>query len=360
MRFLFVVDSLDYGGIARQLTLLLPQLVGKRVEAHLCVLGHETPWTRHLSRRGVNVTALHWTRILDGRPLWRLRKLVRELNPDLVHVVGRTAFRAVTLASKSKGVVVSDPNIGDAGRSAFHNLDRWLLDRAGKVVACGRAEADAYRRLGVNERKICLLLPAVEQVSDSAIELPAVRDSLGLPCNARLVTCVGPLKSQKGFKDAVWALDILKYVHDDLYLLFVGDGPARAELQRFARSIRADDRIRWLGDQVAVPELLTQMDIVWVPSHAERGRNAVLEAMAAGRPVIASQRPGLAELVVEGHTGFLVRCGDKAALARRTHLLLQDERLRRALGDAGRQRALRCFSVENLVDGYTSLYEEAA
>ena len=84
MRILFVVDSLDYGGVARQLTLLIPQLVGKRIETHLCVLGHETPWTRLLSSRGVDVTALHWNRILDGRPLWRLRQIVRELQPDLV------------------------------------------------------------------------------------------------------------------------------------------------------------------------------------------------------------------------------------------------------------------------------------
>ena len=70
MRILFVVDSLEYGGVARQLTLLIPQLNGQRVETNLCVLGHETPWTRLLSSRGVHVTALHWTRILDGRPLW--------------------------------------------------------------------------------------------------------------------------------------------------------------------------------------------------------------------------------------------------------------------------------------------------
>jgi glycosyltransferase involved in cell wall biosynthesis len=360
MRILFVVDSLDYGGVGRQLTLLIPQLIGKRIETHLCVLGHETPWTRLLSSQGVDVTALHWTRVLDGRPLWRLRQIVRELKPDLVHVLGQAAFRAVMLATESKGLVVSHPNVNDCGRSALHNVDRWLLDRAEKVVACGRADVDFYRRLGVVERKIGLIPPAVGQVSNCAVELPAIRESLGLPCTARLVACVGPLKPHKGFKDAVWALDILKYVHDDLYLLFVGDGPARAELQRFARSIRADDRIRWLGDQSAVPELLTQVDIVWVPSHAERGRNAALEAMAAGRPVIASNRSGLAEIVVEGHTGFLVTCEDKAALARRTHLLLQDEPLRRDLGDAGRQRAVRCFSVENLVDAYRRLYEEAA
>jgi glycosyltransferase involved in cell wall biosynthesis len=357
MRILFVADSLDYGGVARQLTLLIPQLVGNRIETHLCILGHETPWTRLLSKRGVDVTALHWTRILDGRPVWRLRQIVRELQPDLVHVLGKAAFRTVALATKSNCLVVSHP-IG--GGSSFHNIDRWLLDRAEKVIACSSAEADAYRRLGVADRKIQLIRPAVERVCDGAIELPAIRESLGLPLAARLVACVGPLKPHKGFKDAVWALDILKYVHDDLYLVFVGDGPARAELQRFARSIRANDRIRWLGDQAAVPELLRQVDIVWVPSHAERGRNAALEAMAAGRPVIASHRAGLAEIVVEGQNGFLVTCGDKAALARRTHLLLEDEQLRRELGDAGRQRALRYFSIENLVAGYRSLYEEAA
>jgi glycosyltransferase involved in cell wall biosynthesis len=334
--------------------------MGKRIETHLCVLGHETPWTRILRSRGVNVTVLQWTRILDGRPLWRLRQIVRELEPELIHVLGPGALRAVTLATKSKVLVVTHANGSDGGRSAFYKLDRWLLDRAEKIVACGRAEANAYRRLGVDERKIGVIPPAVERVSDRATELPTIRESLGLPDTARLVACIGPLKSQKGYKDAVWTVDILKYMYDELYLLLIGDGPVRPELERFARSIRADDRVRWVGNQAAVPKLLTQVDIVWVPSHAERGRNAALEAMAAGRPVVASHRPGLAEIVVEGETGFLVTCGDKAALARRTHLLLQDEPLRRKLGEAGRDRALRSFSVESFVDAHRRLYEDAA
>ena len=136
----------------------------------------------------------------------------------------------------------------------------------------------------------------------------------------------------------MWAFDILKYVYADLYLLLIGDGPARRDLQRFTRAIRADDRVRWLGDRSAVPELLAQVDILWVPSHADRGRNAALEAMSAGRPVVASRLPGLGEIVVDEKTGFLVGRGDKAALARRTHFLLKEEQLRAQFGEAGRER----------------------
>jgi glycosyltransferase involved in cell wall biosynthesis len=168
------------------------------------------------------------------------------------------------------------------------------------------------------------------------------------------------LEPEKGFKDAVWAFDILKYVYADLYLLLIGDGPARGDLQRFARAIRADDRVQWLGDRSAVQALLGQVDILWVPSHADRGQNAALEAMSAGRPVVASRLPGLAEIVVDGRTGFLVARGDKAALARRTHFLLKEEQMRAQLGEAGRERACRSFSVDLLVRSFTRLYEEAA
>ena len=360
MRVLLVIDSLRYRGAARQLTLLAPELDGKRVQSRICVLGGETPWTRRLAAVGANVTPLGWTRMLDGRALWRLRAIVREFQPDVVHALGQRAYRAVATAAKSTDLILSHGEVVTERRSALPAVDRWLLGRAKSVVASSAAEASAYRRLGVGDRRVVLIPPGVKPVAASTTASPTVRESLGLSPGARLVACVGPLEFEKGFKDAVWAFDILKYVYDDLYLLLIGDGPARLDLQRFTRAIRADDRVRWLGDRSAVPELLAQVDILWVPSHADRGRNAALEAMSAGRPVVASRLPGLAEIVVDGRTGFLVGRGDKAAFARRTHFLLKEEQMRGQLGEAGRKRARRSFSVNRLVNEFTRLYEEAA
>jgi glycosyltransferase involved in cell wall biosynthesis len=97
---------------------------------------------------------------------------------------------------------------------------------------------------------------------------------------------------------------------------------------------------------------------VWLPSRADRGATSALEAMAAGRPVVASRWPGLAEVVADGETGVLVPPGDKAALARETRLLLDDSERRRRMGEAGQRRAADRFSVGAMVGAFESLYAE--
>jgi glycogen synthase len=103
---------------------------------------------------------------------------------------------------------------------------------------------------------------------------------------------------------------------------------------------------------------MARSEVVWVPSLADGGARVALEAMAAGRPVVASRLPGLAEVVVEGETGFLVPPGDKIALARQTRRLLADAELRRRLGQAGRARIAQHFAARVAVERMAGLYLE--
>jgi glycosyltransferase involved in cell wall biosynthesis len=171
------------------------------------------------------------------------------------------------------------------------------------------------------------------------------------------ILCIGPLERCKGFRDAIWVLDILRFLHNDLQLAFVGSGTDRDAIERFAHDARVADRVRFLGERTDVPALLAQAELVWAPTHAAGGINAVLEAMAAGRPVVASDLPEIAAIVASGETGFLVPPGDQAALARQTRLLLDDADLRRKMGEAGRRRALEIFPAAAMVQRFASIYE---
>jgi glycosyltransferase involved in cell wall biosynthesis len=182
----------------------------------------------------------------------------------------------------------------------------------------------------------------------------------GLPPDAQTIVCVGPLEPHKGHRDAIWALDILKYLYDDLYLIMVGEGVERPRLEQFARSIRVADRLRFVGVQPNVLPWLSRAAVVWVPSTRTGGANVTLEAMAAARPVVAAKVPALAETVIDTETGFLTSAGDKVELARRTHALLSDPDLRSSLGDAGRRRALSHFSITSMIDRYADIRQQLA
>jgi glycosyltransferase involved in cell wall biosynthesis len=172
-----------------------------------------------------------------------------------------------------------------------------------------------------------------------------------------MIVCTGPLERDRGIRDAIWALDILKYLYDDLHLVIIGDGPERDSLERFAGAIHALDRVHLIGTVPMVGAILQRAEVAWVPG-AQGGTNAALEAMAAGLPVVATNSGILPELVVEAETGFLVEHEDRPALARQTRQLLDDADLRRRLADAGRRRALEAFSMGAVAEKYANLYRE--
>jgi glycosyltransferase involved in cell wall biosynthesis len=196
-------------------------------------------------------------------------------------------------------------------------------------------------------------------VADARSEAAGQAVSPEVPAGDRVLLAAGPVETYKGLHGAVWAVDILRHVYDNLHLVVAGDGPDRPRVQRFAQSLGAGARVHFTGVCGDLGPLLARADLVWVPSLADRGRSVAAEAMRAGRPVVAARWPGLAEVVEDGVTGHLVPPDDKAALARQTRPLLEDAEQRRRLGEAGRQRAADRFGVQGLVAACAGLYEAA-
>jgi glycosyltransferase involved in cell wall biosynthesis len=167
---------------------------------------------------------------------------------------------------------------------------------------------------------------------------------------------VGPVLSHKGFREAVWSFDILRHNLPDLQLVLVGPGRDRPQVAEFVKWLQISPWVRLVGEVETVRPWLEAADLVWVPSLRPGGVCAALEAMAAGKPVLASRLPGLAEVVADQETGILVRPGDKAALARQSRRLLQDDSLRLQMGEAARKRARDLFGLDRLREEATHLY----
>lgn len=346
---LFVIGSLEYSGAARQLCLLAAALPRDSFRVRVAVLGTETPWAASLRGAGVDVEILGWRRPFDLLPFVALRRLIRSMRPDVLHVWGATALRSVVLTGGRAATLLVSAALSFARRTS--RLDRWLLGRAGGVIAFGEAEAERYRRLGVEGSRVTVVSPAMPIPAGvvKPAELP------GVTASDRVLLGLGPIEQHKGFREAIWTFDILRHLYDDVHLVLVGDGMDRPRVERFAGQIGVRSHVHFLGGCVETASYLHRADIVWVPS-LRGGVCAALEGMAAGRPVVASRLPDLAEIVADGESGFLIEPNDKAALARQTRFLLDDPPRRQRMGESGRRRVREHFSVAGLVEACAQRY----
>lgn len=182
------------------------------------------------------------------------------------------------------------------------------------------------------------------------------RRELGFEPNGPVIGMVGRLEPQKGVEYLLAAMARVRESHPDARLLIVGDGPLRQHLETLATRLRVHDRVLFLGWSSEVPKALKALDVFCMPSLWESFGYAILEAMACGVPVVASDVEGIPEVVIHRETGLLVPPRDPSALAEALCELLEHPVLRQAMGRAGQERVERCFSEQVMLDHYEELF----
>ena len=306
----------------------------------VCLLGQASPWSRALGESGVPIHAIGLTGLLDLRGRWRLRERTR--GAGHLWAWGPGAAWPVVLSGvrPSRLRLVSPLPPGRRPPVALG----WLVRRCGVVVADGAAEADALRQLGVEEGRLCVVTPGVE------VAAPAPPATLpGLPDDAQVILILGPITRRKGSREAVWAFDILAYLHPRLHLVILGTGPDLAGLRRFVEITGRVNRAHFVGPVADVAAWLARADVV-LSAGAGGGRRAILDAMAAGRPVVATRTADRVELLDHGRTGLLAEPGDIPDLCRQVKTILDDGGLGRLLGTNACVEARARFSVSAFVE----------
>jgi len=359
---LYVASDLGASGPAKLVSLLAPALPRVRFEAAVVDLSGNaaTMMVKPLRDAGVPCYDAALRSVTDLRGLRNLLRVVTAFAPDIVHVGGPEAARALALLSYA-GPAFRVPVVASGLDAPRRGLDAWwhrkLTRRVARFVAPTHAEAARYVANGVASDRVAVIPPAVAPC-DPSPDGAEFRATLGIPPAARLVVAAGRFDGVAGLKSAVWAFDVVKYVAPDLHLILVGDGPERERLERFAKALGFDDdRVHFVGVRPDVPQLLRLADLVWV-THERGGVNVALEAMAASKPVVAFRTPDLAEVVIDGVTGRLVTTGDRVQLAAAANELLEAPEAAHALGEAGRHRAIEHYGVPAMASRYAALYDE--
>ncbi len=360
IRILHVIPTLDRAGAEKQLSLLVRHIDRQRFEPIVCVLTRTGPLERELRESDIELHFVGKRGRVDPAALFRLARLVRKIRPSIVHTwlfAGNCYGRVAAHCARAPVIIASERCV-DLWKTGWQfAIDRLLARWTNAIVVNSQAIRNFYVAHGLPAEKFVVIPNAVPLPEAS---FPTSREEvlaeLGLSENAKLVAIIGRLWPQKRVEDAIWAADLLKVVRSDVHLLVIGDGPQREKLLRYRDQVQIADRVHFLGHRDDVARLLPHVDVVWSTSGYEGQSNAILEAMAYGRPVVATDIPGTRDLIIHEQTGLLFPVGDRLALARCTHRLLEDPTLAATIGKAAREFVSQHCSVPAMVSAYEELY----
>lgn len=357
-RILHVISRLDEYRATRPLVdLALAQAVrGEQpVVAALAAAGDAAD---RLRSAGVDVAVLGRRWPLDAPALARLRRLLRSVRPAVVHSWGATALIHFT-ACRPRGddaPLLATIDSADAAPGWQGWAIGKLRDRAAAwAVADERARAWIAEQ-GVAEQRIEVISPGVAPPPSLSLTRTELLDQLALPRDAQLIVTAGPLVRRNRFDDAIWCFELVRVLHANVRLLIIGDGPDRHRLERFAQQASEPDCIRFLGHRPDAAGLIALADIYWQLNAPASPSYEMLDAMAAGATIVASEAPGHAAAIRDGENGRLVPAGNRAEVARAADELLRNPELARTLAAAAAADAARRWPLDAMTAAYDQLY----
>ncbi len=314
---------------------------------------------------GVPVITIDERRRWDTQVLPQLKRAVEEHNPDILetrNVKSHFFVRRLGLHRQYPWVAW---NHGYTATSwldrAYTQMDRWSLRAVFRMVTVCRPFADKLVALGVPREKITILHNAVKPfVAPAAEQLEQLRRSLTLSENEAVILCVGRLSFEKGHADLLRAGAALAAMPEAprFRIVIVGDGPERDALLRLASQLGFEKQLTLAGFQRDTKPYYALATVVAVPSHTEGSPNVVLEAMAAGLPIVANAVGGVPEILQEGGTGLMVPARNPAAMAQALLRVVSDGPLRERLGAAARAQALSHHTPDNYRRDLVRFYQE--
>jgi glycosyltransferase involved in cell wall biosynthesis len=356
-RILLLITLAEVGGAQTYVASLLPALV-ERFDVVVAAHG-AGPLRDATAAAGARFEPLAHVRrqvgIRDFAGLVELVRLLRRHRPDIVHASSSKAGVLGRLAGALAGVPIRAFTVHGWAFAAYPGLTGRLYRLADRLVrpltTVTVCVSERERKLGIAAGTCgpdrTVVIPNAVDVAGARRVEPGRRDR-------PLIVAVGRLKAPKDFLTLVRALGRLE--PGSFEAVIVGDGPDRVRLEDEIRALGLAGCLTLAGERRDVPELLAAADVFALASSSEGMPVSVLEAMAAGLPVVASRVGGVPEQVVDGETGVLVDPGDAEDLADALSRLLGDVELRRRLGAAGRARAEQAFDLEPFRRAHLELY----
>ena len=343
---------------------VLVTLMGLRALGHRTMLvAHADGELRQRAREGLDLVPLAPKTEMDLAAAWRLLRLIKQLRPDVLHAHDPHGVAMAALALSMNTQAASPPLIA-ARRVDFRlrgsALSRWKY----RQVDCFICASEAIRQLlvadGVEPERAVTVHEGIDLGRVGAAPRVNLHEELWLPHQAPIVGNVAALVPHKGQRHLIEAAALAVREVPDARFVIAGEGELRPALERQIKDRRLEKHVLLAGFRPDVLSLHKAFDVFVMSSVTEGLGTSLLDAMACGKPVVATSAGGIPEVVADGETGILVPPRSPDALARAIVTLLTDDGLRRRMGEAGLARVKERFSAERMVQETLEVYERVA
>ncbi len=362
IRVLHIITNLGIGGAERLVVSAARGLPRDRFESVICCLTDRGPLAREVEADGVTVHCVNaFPGLSNPLAFTRLVSIIGSVQPTIVHthlqapnLYGRLAACLVRVPI----VIATEHNVYTGKARRYIAVERMLARLTSALVAVS-SEVQQFlgRQLRLPLARIQVIRNGVAAPQPTTEGVAALNARIGaVPTQLRLAT-IASLTSKKGHDVLLRALALLAGRGLCVAAVFAGDGPERARLELIAADLKLRDSVHFLGAVSNPADVLSATDLFVLPSLVEGLPLALLEAMRAGKPIVATSVGGVPEAVTSGINGLLVAPADDLALADAIAILAASPQQRAELGDQARARADRDFTEERYIGELASLYD---
>jgi glycosyltransferase involved in cell wall biosynthesis len=307
---------------------------------------------------GVEVEEIPMGGDLDLGLIFRLKRVIQGYKPDLMHVHSRRGADIMGgLAARMTGTrSVLSRRVDNPEHPWMVGSKYRLYDR---VIAISQGIADVLNQQGVPEEKLVCVRSAVDvEQYQQPCDRARFMEAFGVAEGALVMGVAAQLIPRKGHRYLLEAMPSLVQAFPRLHLVLFGKGPLRTTLEEQIATLALQQQVTLAGFRDDLPQLLPCLELLVHPALMEGLGVSLLQAASAGLPIVAVYAGGMPEAVEDGINGLLVAPGSAEALIDAIHRLLADESLRRRMGESGREKMRREFSVEHMVLGNLRVYRD--
>jgi len=352
-----IVLSLKCGGLERLVLDLASRLNNSRFRSSICCLDEAGELASEAEALGIKVIV---TKRRPGRDVFlpfKLAKILKEENVDIVHTHNPGALIYGTIAARLAGTKVVINTRHGRERRPVNGLIWAMNDTIAAISKDAKERLLKYNK--INPKKINIVHNGVEiERFSSSQNKDTKKKLLNTQTDCQIIGTVSRLAEEKDQFTILEAFSKVSKNISKVRLVFVGDGPLRKELENYSGKIGISNKVIFLGFQKDIGEIVKTFNLFSLPSLTEGISLSLLEAMAAGKPCVATNVGGNPEVVVDGETGILVPPKDPQAMADAIVKILRNPELAQKMGAAGRRRVEEKFSLDRMVGEYEELYEK--